>query len=138
MECGIKLSKHEEGNKVDPTLYKRLVGSLRYLTCTRLNILYTIGVVSWYMENLTTHLKAAKRILRYLKGSTNFGLYYSISDDYKLVGYSDSGWSGDMDDRKSTTSFVFYMGDIAFSWVPKKTSIVTHSTCEAKHVASTS
>ena len=51
MECGIKLSKHEKGNKVDPTLYKCLVGSLRYLTCTTLDILYAIGVVGRYMEN---------------------------------------------------------------------------------------
>ena len=91
MECGIKLSKHEKGNKVDPTLYKSLVGSLRYLTCTRLDILYAIGVVSQYMENsTTTNLKVAKRILRYLKGSTDFGRYYCVSNDYKLVGYNDS------------------------------------------------
>ena len=91
MECRIKLSKHEEGNKVDPTLYKSLVGSLCYLTCTRPDILYAVGVVSRYMENPTrTHLKAAKRILRYLKGITKFGLYYYVSNYYKLVGYNDS------------------------------------------------
>ena len=73
MECRIKLSKHEKGNKVDPTLYKSLVGSLRYLTCTRPNILYAVGVVNRYMENPTTHLKVAKRILRYLKGTIDFG-----------------------------------------------------------------
>ena len=91
MECGIKLSKHEKGNKVDPTLYKSLVGSLRYLTCIRLDILYAVEVVSRYMENpTTTHLKVAKVILLYLKGTTDFGLYYYVSNDYKLVGYSDS------------------------------------------------
>ena len=86
MECGIKLSKHEEGERVDPTLFKSLVGSLRYLICTRPNILYVVGVVNCFMENpTTTHLKAAKRILHYLRGTTNFGLHYSISDDHKLV-----------------------------------------------------
>ena len=139
MECGIKLSKHEEGERVDPTLFKSLVGSLRYLTCTRPDILYAVGVVSCFMENLiTTHLKAAKRILRYLRGIINFGLHYSISDDYKLVGYSDSDWSGDIDDRKSTSGFVFYMGDTAFTWMSKKQPIVTLSTCEAEYVAATS
>ena len=113
MEYEIKLSKHEEGNKVDPNLYKLLVRSLYYLTCRRPDILYTVGVVSWYMENLTiTHLKGGKRILRYLKGITNFSLYYSISHDYKLVGYNNSDYNGDMDDCKSTIGFVFYMGDI--------------------------
>ena len=116
IECGTNFSKHEEGNKVDPNIYNKLVGSLHYLTCTRPDILYAIRVVSRYMENPTaTHLKAAKIILRYLKGTTNFGMYYYVFDDYKLVGYSDSDWSGDMDDRKSTTGFVFYMGDIAFT-----------------------
>ncbi|KOM27543.1 hypothetical protein LR48_Vigan437s000300 [Vigna angularis] len=139
MECGIKLSKDEEGEKVDPTLYKSLVGSLRYLTCTRPDILYAVGVVSRYMEApTTTHFKSAKRILRYIQGTTSYGLYYSISNDYKLVGYSDSDWSGDMDDRKSTSGFVFYMGDTAFTWMSKKQPIVTLSTCEAEYVAATS
>ena len=89
MECGIKLSKHEEGNKGDPTLYKSLVESIRYLTCTRPDILYIVGVVNQYMENpTTTNLKVAKRILRYLKSTTDFSLYYLVSNDYKLVGYS--------------------------------------------------
>ena len=81
--------------------------------------------------------KAAKRILRYLKGTIDFGLYYSVSDDCKLVGYSDSDWAGDSDDRKSTTGFVFFLGDTAFTWMSKKQPIVTLSTCEAEYVAAT-
>lgn len=139
MECGSKLSKHEKGENVDPTLYKSLIGSLRYLTCTRPDILYAVGVVSRYMEApTTTHFKAAKRILRYIKGTTNFGLHYYSSDNYNIVGYSDSDWSGDLDDRKSTTGFVFFMGDTAFTWMSKKQPIVTLSTCEAEYVAATS
>ncbi|KAL5820270.1 hypothetical protein ACOSQ3_022152 [Xanthoceras sorbifolium] len=81
-----------------------LVGSLRYLTCTRPDILYAVGLVSRYMENpTTTHFKVAKRILRYIKGTIDFGLFYSVSNDYKLVGYSDSDWGGDINDRKSTS-----------------------------------
>lgn len=139
MECGSKLSKHEKGENMDPTLYKSLVGSLRYLTCTRPDILYVVGVVSRYMEApTTTHFKAAKRILRYIKGTTNFGLHYYSSNNYNIVGYSDSDWSGDLDDRKSTTGFVFFMGDTAFTWMSKKQPIVTLSTCEAEYVAATS
>ncbi|KAM2065116.1 hypothetical protein EV1_027912 [Malus domestica] len=139
MECGVKLTKHDEGERVDPTFFKSLVGSLRYLTCTRPDILYAVGLVSRYMENpTTTHLKTAKRIIRYLKGTVNFGLLYSSSSNYKLVGYSDSDWAGDSDDRKSTTGFVFFMGDTAFTWMSKKQQIVTLSTCEAEYVAATS
>ena len=87
---------------------------------------------------LEVHFKAAKRILRYIKCTINFGLLYSFSNYYKLVGYSGSDWGGDVDDRKSTTGFVFFMGDIAFTWILKKQHIVTLSTCEAEYVAATS
>ncbi|KAG6411307.1 hypothetical protein SASPL_129387 [Salvia splendens] len=138
VECGVKLSKNDKGEKVDPTLYKSLVGSLRYLTCTRPDILYATGLVSRYMENpTTTHFKAAKRILRYIKGTIDYGLLYSATNDYRLVGYSDSDWAGDTDDRKSTSGYVFYMGDTAFTWMSKKQPIVTLSTCEAEYVAAT-
>ncbi|KAL5537821.1 hypothetical protein UlMin_043514 [Ulmus minor] len=139
VECGVKLSKHDEGESVDPTFFKSLVGSLRYLTCTRPDILYAVGLVSRYMENpTTTHFKTAKRILRYIKGTIDFGLLYSFSNDYKLVGYSDSDCGGDIDDRKSTSGFVFFMGDTAFTWMSKKQPIVTLSSCEAEYVAATS
>ncbi|KAJ7961115.1 Retrovirus-related Pol polyprotein from transposon TNT 1-94 [Quillaja saponaria] len=139
MECGVKLSKHDVGEKVDPTLFRSLVGSLGYLTCTRPDILYAVGVVSRYMEFPTsTHMKTAKRILRYLRGTLDYGLFYSSSHIINLVGYCDSDFAGDLDDRKSTTSFVFFMGNNAISWVSKKQPIVTLSTCEAKYVAATS
>ncbi|KAE8681376.1 hypothetical protein F3Y22_tig00111330pilonHSYRG00435 [Hibiscus syriacus] len=138
-EYGIKMSKHEEGESIDPTFFKSLVGSLPYRTCTRPNILHAVGLVSRYMESpTTTHFKAAKRILRYLKGTIDFGLFYLVSNDYKLVGYSDSDWGGDIDNRRSTTGFVFFMGDTAFTWMSKKQSIVTLSTCEAEYVTATS
>ncbi|KAM1156872.1 hypothetical protein EV1_027295 [Malus domestica] len=139
VECRVKLTKHDERKSVDPTFFKSLVGSLRYLTCTRPDILYAVRLISRYMENpTTTHLKTAKRILRYLKGTINFGLFYSSFDNYKLVGYSYSDWARDSDDRKSTTGFVFFIGDIAFTWMSKKLPIVTLSTCEAEYVAATS
>ncbi|KAG6502978.1 hypothetical protein ZIOFF_035267 [Zingiber officinale] len=139
VECGVKLSKHDEEEKVDPTFFKSLVGSLRYLTCTRPDILYAVGIVSRYMEDpTTTHLKIAKRILRYIKGTIDFELLYSTSNHFKLEGYSDSDWGGDIDDRKSTTGFVFFMGDTTSTWISKKQPIVTLSTCEGEYVAATS
>ncbi|KAJ4756551.1 polyprotein [Rhynchospora pubera] len=115
VECGVKLSRHDKGNVIDATLYKSLVGSLRYLTCTRPDILYAVGLVSRFMEEpRTTHWKAIKRILRYIQ---------------------DSDWGGDTDDRKSTSGFVFYVGNTAFTWLSKKQPIVTLSTCEAEYVA---
>ncbi|XP_068339218.1 uncharacterized mitochondrial protein AtMg00810-like [Pyrus communis] len=138
VECRVKLNKHDKGKRVDPTFFKSLVRSLCYLTCTRPDILYAVELVNRYMENpTTTHSKTTKRILRYLKGTINFGLFYSSSSNYKLVGYSDSDSAGDSDDRKNTTGFVFFMGDTAFTWMLKMQSIVTLSTYEAEYVAAT-
>ena len=108
VECGVKLSKHDDKEKVNLTFFKSLVESLRYLTCTRPNILFGIVQVNRYMEVPTmTHLKTAKRILRYLKGTLDYGLLYSPYKDFKLVGYSDSDWARDTDDRNNTIGFVF-------------------------------
>ncbi|CAL1405651.1 unnamed protein product [Linum trigynum] len=135
-ECGLKLSKDDKGEKVNSTEFRSLVGSLRYLTCTRPDILYSVGLVSRYMEAPTmSHWNAAKRILRYIKGTIDHGLVYTKSETFKLVGYCNSDWAGDMDDRKSTTGFVFFLGDTTFTWSSKKQAIVTLSTCEAEYVA---
>ncbi|KAG6516262.1 hypothetical protein ZIOFF_026717 [Zingiber officinale] len=96
VECGVKLSKND-GEKVDPTLVKSLVGSLQSLTCTRPDILYVVVLLSRYMKApTTTYFTIAKRILCYIKGTTNFGLLYSSSINFKLKGYSESDWGGDI------------------------------------------
>ncbi|KAL5761520.1 hypothetical protein ACOSP7_005729 [Xanthoceras sorbifolium] len=81
-----------------------------------------------------THLGVGKRILRYLKGTLDFGIWYEKSDG-KLVGYVDSDWAGSLDDSKSTTGFVFSLGSGAFSWNSKKQEVVAQSTAEAEYIA---
>ena len=76
---------------VDSTLFKSLVGSMRYLTITRPDITYGVRLVSCYMATpKESHWLAAKRILRYIKGSLNLGLLYAYSENSQLVGYSDN------------------------------------------------
>ncbi|XP_061357487.1 uncharacterized mitochondrial protein AtMg00810-like [Gastrolobium bilobum] len=136
MEPDVKLSRYDGGEKVDPSVYRSLVGSLRYLTCTRPDLCLSVGIINRFMEEPSyTHWKAAKRILRYVQGTISQGLHYSKSNKYKLTGYSDSDWCGDVDDRKSTTGYVFFMGNTTFTWVSKKEPIVTLSTREAEYVA---
>lgn len=79
-------------------------------------------------------MKAAKRILRYVKGTFDYGLIYSIFKNYELIGYSDNDWGGDIDNKKNTFGFHFCIGDIAFTWSLKKQLIVTLLTCEAEYV----
>lgn len=139
VEMGIKLMRYEEGELIDPTYFKSMIGSLRYLTCIRPDILFGVGLVSRFIESLTaTHFKAVKRNLRDIKGTFDYRLFYSSSKCFKLEGYCDSDWAGDRDDRKSTTGFVFFISDTAFTWSSKKQPIVTLSTCEAEYVAATS
>ncbi|KAL0443704.1 UNVERIFIED_CONTAM: Retrovirus-related Pol polyprotein from transposon TNT 1-94 [Sesamum latifolium] len=95
VECGVKLSSRQDGKKINSTYFKSLVGSLRYLTCTRPDILFGVGLVSRHMEAPTTsHLKVAKRILRYIQGTIDHGIFYKSSQDFELVGYCDSDWAG--------------------------------------------
>ncbi|XP_061364779.1 uncharacterized mitochondrial protein AtMg00810-like [Gastrolobium bilobum] len=136
MEPGSKLSKYDGRDRVDASNYRSLVGCLRYLTCTRPDLSLSVGIVSRFMEEPSySHWKAAKRILRYIQGTTSLGLHYSRSENYKLIGYTDNDWCGDVDDRKSTSGYVFFMGNTTFTWISKKQPIVTLSTCEAEYVA---
>ncbi|XP_050877358.1 secreted RxLR effector protein 161-like [Lathyrus oleraceus] len=136
MEPGTSLSKFDGGKHVEAGKYQSLVGSLRYLTCTRPDISLSVGIVSRFMEEpVYTHWKALKRIQRYIQGTVSLGMFYSNSYKYKLVGYSDSDWCGDIDDRKSTFGYVFFMENTAFTWLSKKQPIVTLLTCEAEYVA---
>ncbi|XP_006582472.1 uncharacterized protein LOC114414123 [Glycine soja] len=85
-ETGIKLQIDGDEKEVDPTMYKQIVGSLRYLCNTRPNIAYCVGLISRFMEKpKTPHFLAAKRILRYVKGTLDVGILYPYSKKNYLV-----------------------------------------------------
>ena len=133
---GFKASKDGDGVTVDETYYKRLVGSLMYLTATRPNMMFVICLLSRYMEKPTElHLQAAKRALRYLKGTVNYGIHYKKGGDSELLAFTDSGYALDMEDRKSVSGYVFLMSLGVVSWCSKKQPIVTLSTTKAEFVA---
>lgn len=133
---GNKLTKEGDGPMVDSAAFKQLVGSLRYLTATRPDLIYSVNLVSRYMENPTErHMLAAKRILRYVQGTIGFGIQYRHGGEERLVGYVDSDYAGDENDRKSTSGYAFMLGNGAISWASKKQPIVTLSTTEAEFVA---
>ena len=139
MESGVKLSKFKYKEKENPTLFKSLVGSLRYLTCTRPNILFVVGIVSYFMETSTiTQMKVAKQILHHLKGISDYKLFHYSSKNFKLMGFYDSDFGKDINDRKNTIGFVFFISDKAISQCSKKQSIVTLLTCESDYVTATS
>ena len=136
---GSKLVKDENARATDSFKYKQMVGCLMYLLATRPDLAYSVCLVARYMERPTEmHLSAIKRILTYLKGTANYGILYKKGKEVKLTGWSDSDYAGDVDDRKSTSGYVFMIGESAIAWSSKKQHIVTLSTTEAEYVAATS
>ncbi|MCI36317.1 hypothetical protein A2U01_0057540, partial [Trifolium medium] len=115
--------------KIDSTYYKQMVGSLVYMTATRPDLMYAVSLISRFMESPTElHHQAVKKILRYLKGTVSYGLFYKKSERNKLVGFGDRDYVGDLDDRKSTFRYVFLLSGAAVSWSSKKQPVVTLST----------
>ncbi|WJZ84648.1 hypothetical protein VitviT2T_004242 [Vitis vinifera] len=136
---GDRLTKNEGEVKVDATKYKQLVGSLMYLTATRPDLMYVVCLISRFMASPTEmHLQAAKRVLRYLKGTVDLGVFYQKEGNGELMAYTDSDYAGDVDDRKSTSGYVFLLSEGAVAWSSKKQPVVTLSTTEAKFVAAAS
>jgi hypothetical protein len=89
------------------------------------------------MEAPTTeHWAVVKHILRYIKGTTNFGVVYlKKKEKVKILGYSDSDMAGDVDDRKSTSGVAYFFGESPVSWLSQKQKVVAQSSCEAEYIA---
>jgi hypothetical protein len=138
MEPRLKLSKSSTAEPVDNTHYISVVGSLRYLLHSRPDLCYSVGIVSRFMESPTTeHVAAVKHSLRYIKGTLKLGCFYAKDGDLQLIGFSDSDHAGDVDDRKSTSGVLFYLGNSPISWFSQKQKVVTISSCEAEYMAAT-
>jgi hypothetical protein len=137
MEERLKLSRDSTTEEVDTTQYRRLVGSLRYLAHTRPDLAFSIGYVSRFMQRPTTeHQQAVKRIIRYVAGTLDHGLYYPrCPGEAHFVGYSDSDHADDIDTSKSTSGTLFFLGKCLVSWQSVKQQVVALSSCEAEYIA---
>jgi hypothetical protein len=140
MEPRLKLPKNSDRLVVASTLYRSLVGSLRYLVHTRPDIAFAVGYVSRFMETPhDNHLMAVKHILQYVAGTLNFGCCFANSGEtgIHLLGFSDSDLGGDVDDRKSTSGALFFLGSSPIAWQSQKQKVVALSSCEAEYIAAT-
>ncbi|GJR70513.1 gag-pol polyprotein [Tanacetum coccineum] len=129
-------SNEKERMEMSRVPYASAVGSLMFaMICTRPDIAHAVGVVSRYMaEPGRGHWEAVKRILRYVKGTSDVALCFRDSD-LIVKGYVDSDYAGDLDGSKSTTGYVFTLSGGTVSWVSKLQSVVAMSTTEAEYVA---
>eukprot|EP00253_Pinus_taeda_P031054 PITA_31054 len=138
MTTNYKLSKDDDSPLVDATHYRSMIGALLYLTTTRPNIMQAVGMVGIFQSTpKQSHLLAIKRILRYLKGNSDFGLWYPKNSTLTVTAYNDADWAGSIDDWKSTSGNAFFLGDCLVSWLSKKQSSISLSTTECKYIAAT-
>jgi hypothetical protein len=139
LNASVKLSR-EGDQPLDVSVYpyRELVGSLMYLAvCTRPDISQAVGALARYMSApQKQHWDAARALLRYVRGTVEFGIRFAGSEG--LQGYCDADYAGDLDTRRSTTGFVFTLGGGAISWSSRLQPTVAVSTAEAEYMAAAS
>ncbi|CAA7062306.1 unnamed protein product [Microthlaspi erraticum] len=126
----------EDGEYGEPTKFRSIVGGLLYICASRPDVMFASSYLSRYMSApLMKHYQEAKRVLRYIKGTSNFGVLFTSVESPELLGYSDSDWGGSVEDKKSTSGYVFTLGSGMFSWQSNKQQTVAQSTAEAEYIA---
>uniref|UniRef100_A0A2N9IMS3 Reverse transcriptase Ty1/copia-type domain-containing protein n=1 Tax=Fagus sylvatica TaxID=28930 RepID=A0A2N9IMS3_FAGSY len=117
----------------DPTPFRSLVGALQYATFTRPDIAFAVNRVCQFMHKPSTvHFVAAKRILRYLKGTLHNGVLFQPGP-LALTAFTDADWAGDPSDRRSTSGVIVFLGHNPITWLAKKQHTVSRSSTEAEY-----
>jgi hypothetical protein len=139
MEAKLKLLVDTSSDLIDATLYKQIIGSLMYLTNTRPDIYFAVNTLSQFLvEPRRVQLVAAKHVMRYLKGTMDYGLGYDGDHDFTLSGYTDADWAGSVADRKRNSRCCFRVGSAMISWKSRKQSNISLSTAKAEYIAACS
>ncbi|KAI3758559.1 hypothetical protein L6452_06126 [Arctium lappa] len=139
MAPGTKIGTDPSGKAVDVRTYRGMIGSLMYLTSSRPDIMFSTCLCARYQANRKeSHMSVVKRIFRYLKGTTDLGLWYPKDTIFELTAYSDADHAGCMLDMKSTSGYIHFLGDKLVTWALKKQLCVSTSTAEAEYVAAAS
>ncbi|KAJ7295863.1 hypothetical protein O6H91_Y158500 [Diphasiastrum complanatum] len=138
MEQDVKVpNEDDERSFMDITLFRQLIGSLMWITITRPDLSFSVCRLSQSMQKpLNIHWKKAKRILRYISGTLDFGILYR-GDVINLHAFSDSDFARDKRDRKSTSAYSTFIGEGVVSWLSKKQETISLSSTEAEYKALT-
>jgi hypothetical protein len=120
----------------DASQFQSIAGALQYLTFTRPNIAYVVQQICLHMHDpREPHLTAMKRILRYLRGTPDFGLLLRRSSSSDMVVYTNADWAGCADTRRSASGYAVFIGDNLVSWSAKRQTVVSCSSAEAEYHA---
>ena len=138
LEPGKKFQRPDLSEELfDVQTYQQAIRCLRHAsTATRPDIAAAVGTLAQYMSKPSkNHWSGVKRALRYINGTLNYGLKFTAHQEPELVAYADADWAGDIDTRRSTSGYVFQIGDSAISWSSRKKPNVAKSSTEAEYVA---
>ncbi|XP_071714860.1 uncharacterized mitochondrial protein AtMg00810-like [Rutidosis leptorrhynchoides] len=118
----------------NPSEFRSLAGALQYLTFTRLDISYAVQQICLHMHDpKVCHMHALRRIIRYLQGTSSFGLQLTKTSLQSLVSYTDADWGGCPDTRRSTSGYCVFFGNNLVSWSAKRQPTVSRSSAEAEY-----
>nr|XP_048320128.1 secreted RxLR effector protein 161-like [Ziziphus jujuba var. spinosa] len=112
-----KFELEDGAAKIEVSTYRSLIGSLLYLCASRPDIMFSVSLLSRFMHAPShMHYSAAKRVLRYIRGTIDYGVWFLKQEEGKLMGYVHSDCAGSMEDSKSTSGYLFSLGSSTFSW----------------------
>src|SRR5271156_5451591 len=110
MATRCKLTKEDKITEVNQTLYRSMIGKLMYVVHTRPDIAHAVGIVARFSTNpKESHMTVVKRIIRYLKNTEDYGLWYKREGKFELQVYTHADWAGNIDDQQSRTGGAFFM-----------------------------
>ncbi|GJR25631.1 hypothetical protein Tco_1101863 [Tanacetum coccineum] len=131
-----KLDEDTQGKAIDLTHYRGMIGTLMYLTASRLDLTFAICMCARYQAKPTKkHLHAVKRIFKYLRGTVNRGLWYPKDSSIALTAYADADHAGCQDTRRSTSGCIQLLGDRLVSWSSKRQKSVVIFSTKAEYIA---
>ncbi|XP_061354483.1 uncharacterized mitochondrial protein AtMg00810-like [Gastrolobium bilobum] len=134
LEVKSKLSNHDGDLLPDPTIFRRLIGRLLYLTITRPDLCFAVNHLSQFMATpRVPHLQAAHRILAYVKATLGQGLFFPCSSIVQLKVFCDSDWASCLDNRRSVSGFCVFLGNSLISWKSKKQHTVSRRSAETEY-----
>ena len=113
-----------------------MIGSLLYLIASHPHISFSVGACARYQANpKESHLVSVKRIICYINGTLDYGLWYLYDSSFMIAGYSNADWAGNIEDRKATSSACFFIGDYLVAWLSKRQNVVSLSIIEIEYIA---
>jgi hypothetical protein len=135
MVVGCKISKYDISPDVDQRTYRSMIGRLLYITTSHPDIMKVVVMVGHYQSApKQSHLATVKRILKYLKGTMTYGLWYPRNQNFQLTTYSDVDWENCLDERKSTSRGAFFLGVSLVAWLSKKHVSISLSTTKEEYI----